>query len=135
MDEPSIAQRVARRLGHPELVDELSHDVSGSDLTSLLLGVMAGRAGDATPQGVLDQYQSDRFVGPSPIDQAALVETEHLVLQAITGEFEPIQLAPLVPFGTHHLLGDVSQNNVVSTIRRTELAADPTAGLAPTIVC
>ena len=45
------------------------------------------------------------------------------------GLFEPVILAPSVPLGTHRALGSVPQNNVISTIRNTEIAADPTVGL------
>jgi hypothetical protein len=43
--------------------------------------------------------------------------------------FESTVLSPLVPFGTHAIAG-VAQSRVVSTIRGTEVAADPTNGLA-----
>lgn len=39
-------------------------------------------------------------------------------------------MAPLVPLGTHSGIGTVDQNKVVTTIRGTEVAADPTNALA-----
>jgi hypothetical protein len=41
-----------------------------------------------------------------------------------------IELAPVVPFATHSALSTVPQNNVVSTTRGSEVAADPTSALA-----
>jgi hypothetical protein len=43
---------------------------------------------------------------------------------------EVVLLAPLVLLGAHSALGPVSQNNVVSTVRACEVAADPTNALA-----
>lgn len=44
--------------------------------------------------------------------------------------FEPVELAPLAPLGTHSAFSRVDQNNVVTTVRMTEVAADPTNQLA-----
>ena len=126
----SIAGRVARKLGDPELVDRLSDSISGSDLASLLLAVLGSRASAVTPTSLLERHDADRFVRPSPIDLRALLEVEHRMLSAIPSSYEAIQLAPLVPFGTHRALGKTPQNNVVTTSRQSEIAADPTAGLA-----
>jgi hypothetical protein len=41
-----------------------------------------------------------------------------------------LTLPPLVPLGTHAVLGPMSQDKVVSTTRGTEVAADPTNALA-----
>jgi cytidylate kinase len=40
-----------------------------------------------------------------------------------------VALSPLVPLGTHRIAG-VAQSRLVSTVRGTEVAADPTNGLA-----
>lgn len=128
-DPRAIADAVAARAGRPELVDLLA-DLPGSELRSVLLAVMTARAETVRPVDPLHQHRSDRFVRPSPIDLQALIDGERRMLAAVADNFEPIRLAPLVPFGVHHALGDVPQNNVVSTIRGCEVAADPTVGLA-----
>jgi hypothetical protein len=43
---------------------------------------------------------------------------------------ELLMLPPLVPLGTHAVLGPMSQDRVVSTLRPAEVAADPTNALA-----
>ena len=44
--------------------------------------------------------------------------------------FEPVETAPLAPLGSHSVFAGVDQNKVVTTIRMTEVAADPTNQLA-----
>ena len=51
-------------------------------------------------------------------------------LQYLASSFEPVELSPVAPLGTHSSVGGVHQNNVVSTVRMTEVAADPTNQLA-----
>ncbi|NEE04298.1 hypothetical protein [Phytoactinopolyspora halotolerans] len=41
-----------------------------------------------------------------------------------------MELAPVAPLGTHSAVGTVDQHKVVSTVRGTEVAADPTNALA-----
>lgn len=125
-----IARRVERELGFPGLIEALTRRVSGADLTSLLMGVFRSRADAVTAARVVSQYREDRFVRPSPIGLEHLRRIEDALLSVAAGPFEPVALAPSVPFGTHRALGSVPQNNVISTTRNTEIAADPTIGLA-----
>jgi hypothetical protein len=126
---PALA-RVLREDGCAELLSILSERVAGADLSTLLLEVARRRAGRLTPRDVLAQYERDRFVAPATVGAARLRELERLAYDAITPLFEPIVLSPVVPFGTHSVLGGVDQNNVVTTMRTTEVAADPTSSLA-----
>jgi hypothetical protein len=52
------------------------------------------------------------------------------MLAALPAGFEVLTLAPLVPLGTHSAVGPVDPRKVVATVRGTEVAADPTNGLA-----
>jgi hypothetical protein len=122
--------RVLEQAGGADVLEALAERLAGADLTTLLLEVQRRRAGRLTPTSVLRSYERDRFVAPGTIDLRALREAEDLLLDALPGGFDQIVLAPLLPLGAHSALSTVPQNNLVSTIRSTEAAADPTAGLA-----
>jgi len=121
--------RVLPRIGGSGVIDQLAA-LSGSDFTSVLLEVARRRAARQTPAGVLRRYEQDRFVRPGQVPAMALRRVEDMLLGGLPGDVEVVSLAPLVPLGTHSALGPVSQDKVVSTIRATEVAADPTNGLA-----
>lgn len=125
-----IAERIERDLGVPGLVDALGRRIGGADLTSLLMEVARNRAASVEPSTVIGRHERDRFSRPSPIDLGSIRRAEDALLSSIPEHFDQIMVSPLVPFATHHALGGVPQNNVVSTIRSTEVAADPTVGLA-----
>jgi hypothetical protein len=112
----------------PDVVDALVA-MAGSDLATLMLEVSRRRAEALDPVDVLHRYATDRFVTPAEGDGRALRAIEDLLLATLPDAFESIVLSPLVPFGTHAIAG-VAQSRVVSTIRGTEVAADPTNGLA-----
>ncbi len=91
---------------------------------------MAARTRSETPATLIDRHQSDRFVGVAPIGLTDLRRAEQACLDVLPDDVEQLVLAPHVPFGSHATLGPLSQNRLLSTIRRVEAAADPTVGLA-----
>jgi hypothetical protein len=121
---------VLARSERSDLLDVLGKRLSGTDLTTLLLEVMRHRASALSPPEVLGSYQRDRFVTPGPVPFGRLRATEDALLASLPSNFETLVLAPLVPLGTHSALGPIDQNRIVSTMRRTEVAADPTNALA-----
>ncbi|SDU76221.1 hypothetical protein [Jiangella alkaliphila] len=124
--------RVVRRVGGEDVLDALVA-LPGSDLTTLQLDLMRRRAAALTPAAVLERYRRDRFTGPAPVSFRALRRVEDVLLDVLAGRPEPaevVTLAPLAPLGTHSVLSTVDQNKVVTTVRGTDVAADPTNALA-----
>ncbi len=105
-------------------------DMSGADYTTLLMEVSRQRARKVNPATVVRSYRSDRFVRPAVMDLAERNRVEAAILAALPSSFSTLVLAPLVPFGTHATLAAVHQDRLVATARNTEVAGDPTAGLA-----
>ncbi|MGP4098842.1 hypothetical protein [Nonomuraea sp. KM90] len=122
--------RVLRQAGGQETFDVLAGRLPGADLTTLLLEVMRHRSRALSPADVLRRYGHDRFVAPAQVPFRRLRRAEDAVLSALPDEFELVTLAPVAPLGTHSALAPVDQNNVISTIRNSEVAADPTNALA-----
>ncbi len=100
-----------------------------SEVWSVLLEVAATRAGRRTPAGLLDQWQRDGFTQPAPIDQRTLVALDAHLLAAAEA-FQAVELSPLAPLGACSVIGLASQNKIVSSLRGTEVVADPTNVLA-----
>jgi len=121
--------RILTALGDLHLTEGLAA-LPGSDLTALLLDVMGRRVAGLSAADVMRQRASDRFVAPGGVDLRTLHATEADLLAALPDAFSTVVLSPLAPAGLHGTVAGVSQNNVVSTIRRTDVAADPTTGLA-----
>jgi len=114
----------------PDVLDLLARRLPGTDLTSLLLEVFRRRASAMTGPDVLRRYRADRFVAPGAVGFAALRRAEDALLGALPPHFDVVTLAPVVPLGTHAAPAGVDPRNVIATIRGTEVAADPTNGLA-----
>src|ERR1700722_8502792 len=125
LEENGLLRRVLAQVGDADLLEALTDRLSGADLTSLLLEVMRRRGDRVSPGQLLRQYQTDRFVAPGSMDFFALRRVEDAMLAALPAGVEVIQLAPLLPLGAHWAVAGVDPRNVVATIRRTEVAADP----------
>ncbi|WP_198663527.1 hypothetical protein [Jiangella endophytica] len=124
--------RVVRRVGGGDVLEVLA-GLPGSELTTLQLELMRRRAGALSPAAVLERYRRDRFTAPAAVPFEALRRVEDVLLDALAAQPSPVEvvtLAPLAPLGAHSVLATVDQNKVVSTVRGTDVAADPTNGLA-----
>ncbi|MFI6102468.1 hypothetical protein ACIA8G_43550 [Lentzea sp. NPDC051213] len=121
--------RVLRSVGGEEALTGLER-LSGSDLTTLLLALVRRRSAGLSGADVLRQYRSDRFVAPSSVPFEVLRAAEDRLLAALPETFSVLGLAPVAPLGTCSAVAEMDQNNVLSTVRGTEVAADPTNALA-----
>jgi hypothetical protein len=128
MDDRGALARVLRQTDDDVL--DLLAGLPGADLTTLLLEAMRLRAGKLSAPDVLRRYREDRFATPASVPFGRLRRTEDDALAALPPEFDVLTLAPVTPLGTHSVLATVDQNKVVSTIRGSEVAADPTNAMA-----
>jgi hypothetical protein len=123
--------RVLRSAGAPDLLSALTERLTPTDLQTLQLEVYRRRVGAVTPSRLLAQYERNRFVSPSavaPLDLARLDMAIHeqLAADGVTG----LALSPVCPLGTNSAVAAVDQNNVLTTVRNTEVVADATNVLA-----
>jgi hypothetical protein len=110
--------------------EALVDGMSPSDLQSALLDVSRERAGKLTPARVMDRWRHDRFVQPSQADPRALVRTQARLWDLLPDRFTGVELSPVTPLGTCSAVATIHQNMVLSTMRNTEVASDPTNELA-----
>jgi hypothetical protein len=129
----SLHPALARLLQDSDVAEAfalLTERVSGADLTTLLMAVVRDRAGALSANDVFGQYVHDRFVRPATVDVRRLRAVEEVAIDEAGALFEFVIESPLAPAGAHSVIAGVNQNNVVTTIRSTEVAADPTNTLA-----
>jgi hypothetical protein len=125
-----IIQRITRQLCIPGIVDDLAKKLSPTDLQSLLMAVYHQRIERLSPGNVVKQYSENRFVQPCQIDAKQAAVFDLLAFDNLPGDFTVIELSPVAPLGSCSVIGPVNQNNIVSTIRNTEVCADNTNMMA-----
>ena len=129
MNDP-LRERILREAGAPELIDVLAERLAPTDLQSLLLEVYRRRAASIQPGQLLERYEQDRFVRPSAIAPGMLTQVDRLVWSLLPDAYVAVELSPVCPLGANSSIATVDQNNVVTTIRNTEVVADVTNVLA-----
>lgn len=107
----------------------LASELAGSELHSLLLGVMRHRAASRSPKDILAQYQRDPFCSLAAVDLRTSRAIDRILLDAAQ-DFEALELSPLTPLGTCSSVALTDQNRVLSALRSAEVVADPTNVLA-----
>jgi hypothetical protein len=122
-------RRVCREVGVPDLLERLADRVPPSDLHSFLLELTRRRAASRTLPAVVAQYARDRTVRPGGVSPRALGRLVVAAFDAAAG-YEALELAPVEPLGVNSTLAGIDQNNVLGTVRGTEVVADPTCFLA-----
>ncbi len=125
-----ILDRIVRESGVPDLLEVLGERLGAQDLQSLLLEVQRRRAARGSIGSLLDRYRKSRFAKPSGLPPGALLELDRLAFSLLPPGFEGVELSPLAPLGATAIVTGTSQNRIVSTVRNTEVAADPTNALA-----
>ncbi|WP_432943262.1 hypothetical protein ACQPXM_40350 [Kribbella sp. CA-253562] len=110
--------------------EALADGLSPSDLQSALLEVSRERAAKVTPARLMDRWRKDRFVQPSPADPRALVRTQARLWDLLPERFAGVELSPVTPLGSCSAVATIHQNMVLTTMRNTEVASDPTNELA-----
>jgi hypothetical protein len=125
-DKNPILHRILQKAGDPGLFDSLASKMTLSDLQSLLLEVYRKRTDSIDAADLVRQYKQNRFVKPSRVNPSAFAELDLLAFSLLPGSFETLELAPAGPLGACSALGPVDQNNVLTTIRNTEVLSDPT---------
>ncbi len=116
--------------GAAEAESFLGSDLSWSDFTSFLMEIVGNRVEKRSLSDLLDQHGSDRFTASVATDLRSLHRVEQACLSALPDHVATVVLSPLVPVGAHHRITNISQNRLLATIRRTEVAGDATVGLA-----
>jgi hypothetical protein len=123
-----IVTRVAAQTGMPELIPALCKEIGSSDLQSLLMHVYHARTAKSGESDL--RRGADRaLVAASKVDARLFNQFDRTAFQ-VAQKFEAIELSPVGPLGLNHVLGGIDQNNVLTTIRNTEVLGDPTTALA-----
>jgi hypothetical protein len=120
---------VCRDVGVPDLLERLAARASPSDLQALLLELARLRAASRKPADLLAQHARDRTVAAGRADARALGRVVVAAFDAVPG-YEAVELAPVEPVGSNSVLAGIDQNNVLATVRATEVVADPTVAFA-----
>ena len=125
-----ILSRIKKKSQVPDLISALTDRLSLPDLQSLLLEVYSQRVQKLSPAYLSRQYSQNRFIQPAVGSPSKLIELDLLAFSLLPSGFLTIELSPLCPLGTSAIIAPVDQNNIVTTIRNTEVCSDSTNVLA-----
>lgn len=129
-----MSSKILRRLendpGVSELLDLLGEGLNSSDLQSILIEASRRRSLNKKPSEILKEFRDNRFLKPCDIPQVAFNRFDRQAYELLPDDFISIELSPVAPFGSCSSVTELSQNLLISTVRHSEVIADPTNVLA-----
>lgn len=128
--ETKIIENILRKIDNPNLVEILASRLSFSEIQSLLMEVMDRKRKGLKLSGILQQYKTDGYVRPSRLNQKLQIGFDTIIESVLPENYHVIELSPVSPLGCCSQMSNISQNRIISTIRKNEVSSDPTNILA-----
>jgi len=120
---------VWRRIGvHAR--EALLRTLNPIELRTILADVARSRASNQTPADLIRRWREDKLLEPSMLDPREALPITGKLWEVVPPEFVGVTLSQLTSLGSGIHLGGLGQNRVVTTMRGTEVLADPKHGLA-----
>lgn len=129
MSGTAASAKVWRRLGS-HARDALLKSLGPLELRAILADVGRSRAFAQTPADLIRRWREDRLLMPSLLDPREALPITSRLWELTPKEFVGVTLSQLTPLGSGVHLGGRGQNRVITTMRLTEVLADPVHGLA-----
>ena len=99
-------------------------------INTLLLEIFSKRSQNVTPKETLEKYiQMYEFFGPSKSSLLDTIDFNKLFLDGLPKKYDTIELSPITPFGGNTCITNLSQKNILSTTKTSEVCSDATTAL------
>ena len=106
-------------------------NMSDRNLNTLLLELFNRRSKNIIPKDVYQKYNDFyEFFGPSKESLRNIIELDNLFLNCLPEKYEAIELSPITPFGANTCITKLSQKNILSTAKNSEVCSDATTALS-----
>lgn len=129
MSGTAASTKVWRRIGvHAR--EALLRSLNPVELRTILADVARSRAAEQTPADLIKRWREDRLLMPSLLDPREALPVTAKLWAAVPQDFVGVTLSQLTSLGSGVHLGGRGQNRVITTMRGTEVLADPAHGLA-----
>lgn len=129
MSGTAASTKVWRRIGvHAR--EALLRTLNPIELRTILADVARSRASNQTPADLIKRWREDKLLEPSMLDPRETLPITGKLWEVVPPEFVGVTLSQLTSLGSGIHLGGLGQNRVVTTMRGTEVLADPKHGLA-----
>lgn len=128
--DKEIIKRISNKFYRGDFFNVITHELSLSDLTSLLLEVYRERTQSITCSKLLTIYNHNRFVKPAKLNPLTRIDFEKLAFSLLPQNVEILDLSPVTALGTSSVMAKIDQNNILTALRGTEVVSDSTNVLA-----
>lgn len=99
-------------------------------LNTLMLEIYQQKSEKINCRDVLEKYISNyEFFCPSKSDLRVINKYNQIFLDCLPEKYEALELSPIVPFGGNSSFTNLSQKNILTSIKNSEVCSDATTAL------
>lgn len=125
-----LVRNILDKYGIRDMEQFLDGKMKMSDMQWVVMQLYQNMVKRVTPASLLQQYRENRFTVPCDISPKDFLKLEAIIYDLLPKKYIPIELAPVMPFGSNAVLARINQGNVLSTVRNIEVTADITMAMA-----
>lgn len=129
MNASELVEKFVKKYNVRTLREFLETKIKLSDLQWFFIEKINSAVRELTPVSILKRHKESRLVRPCDVSPKDLNEFESIVYEILPDECVPIELSPVMSIGGNSVLANISQGNVLSTVRALEVTADSTMAL------
>jgi hypothetical protein len=122
------AHDILRNSAVPDIFDRLG-ELTPRELQAAILEDSARRAGSLAAADVIRQYEDSGLTEPCELDQREILRFSAFVAHNVPAHFDMVELSPVTTFGVNAALAGISQRNILTASRGTEVLADGVTAL------
>lgn len=106
-------------------------DGHSNEFNSTMLDIVDRRVSNIKPNNILKNYtEKHTYFEPSKTDPRVYNEISDIFFNSVDNDFECIELSPINPIGLNSVLTETNQNNILSTLRNSEVVSDSSIAMA-----
>ena len=123
-----ISEKVLEELQDKPIKELLT--MNDRELNTLMLEIYHQRSQNVDPKNILERYiDTYEFFGPSKSDMRNILDFNKIFLSCLPDKYDAIELSPISPFGANTSITSLSQKNICTTTKNSEVISDATTSL------
>lgn len=111
-------------------IEQMFNELDNNAIHQLLLELSVRKSKKIDANQVLKKYMENyEYFGNSSVSLKSVINFTKLFIDSLPKRYDTIELSKIMPLGTNAAITSLSQKNILTTIKNSEVCADPTTAI------
>lgn len=111
-------------------IEQMFNDLDNNTIHQLLLELSVQKSKQIDSNQILKKYMENyEYFGNSSVPLKSIVNFTKMFISSLPKKYDTIELSKIMPLGTNTSITNLSQKTILSTIKNSEVCADPTTAI------